>query len=75
MARMWFPAQKATPPSPGRRTKKGRNPSPRYLRPKNQSSEWLAFGFCSLYLAAGRLWKTLDSLSKRAMLVSVGKSS
>jgi hypothetical protein len=30
------------------------------LRPQNQRAEWLAFRFCSFYLAAYTLWKMLD---------------
>jgi len=32
------------------------------------------YRFCSIYPAAGRLWKTLDFHSERAMLIGVDKA-
>ena len=62
---------RTTPPMLAKRTKTKRsNPSPTNLRPQNRRAEWLAFRFCSFYLAAGRLWKTFDFHQKSALLVA-----
>jgi len=40
------------------------------LRPQNRRAEWLAFRFCSFYLATDDLWKTFDFRCESAILAA-----
>jgi len=43
------------------------------LRPQNRQAEWLTFRFCSFYLAADGLWKTLVFYHESARLGALDK--